>query len=162
MSKFNIGDKIVYPAHGVAEILNIEVRTVGGNQQIFYVLSILENSMRVMIPETNINQVGIREIVSSEEANTVFEILKKREKSAESPTWNRRHKEYLEKIKSGSAFEVAKVLRDLFLLKNDKELSFGERKMLDTAKSLLVRELSISLGISHEEVENKFRSIFRF
>lgn len=161
MIKFNVGDKVVYPAHGVAEVLSIEVRDMGGSQQTFYVLSILENSMRVMVPTSNVDQVGMREIVSSEEADKVFEVLKKREKTVESTTWNRRHREYLEKIKSGSVFEVAKVLRDLYVLKGDKELSFGERKMLDTARSLLVRELSLSKGISHEEVETKFRTIFR-
>ncbi len=162
MAKFNVGDKVVYPAHGVAEILSIEIRTINNNQQTFYILSILENSMRVMVPENNIDQIGIREIVSIKEADAVFEILKKREKIAESATWNRRHREYLEKIKSGSIFEVAKVLRDLCILKNDKELSFGERKMLDTVKSLLIRELSLSKGVTHDEIETKLRAIFHF
>ncbi|MDA0713444.1 MAG: CarD family transcriptional regulator [bacterium] len=162
MSKFNVGDKVVYPAHGVAEIISVETRTIGGNQQSFYVLNILENGMRVMVPTANVDQVGMREIVSADEADRVFEVLKKREKIAESTTWNRRHREYMDKIKTGSVFEVAKVLRDLYVLKSDKELSFGERKMLDTARSLLVREISISKGISQEEVETKFRTIFRF
>ena len=162
MSKFNVGDKVVYPAHGVAEIISVETRTIGGNQQSFYVLNILENGMRVMVPTANVDQVGMREIVSADEADRVFEVLKKREKIAESTTWNRRHREYMDKIKTGSVFEVAKVLRDLYVLKSDKELSFGERKMLDTERSLLVREISISKGISQEEVETKFRTIFRF
>lgn len=161
MAKFNLGDKVVYPAHGVAEIVGIEASNIAGNQHDFYVLNILENGMRVMVPKANVDQVGMREIVSSDEADKVFEVLKKREKMVESTTWNRRHREYMEKIKTGSVFEVAKVLRDLYVLKNDKELSFGERKMLDTARSLLVREISLSKGISQEEVEIKFRAIFR-
>jgi len=161
MVTFNIGDNVVYPAHGVAEVMGIETRDIGGSPQSFYVLSILENGMRVMVPTGNVEQVGVRDIVSSDEADRVFEVLKKREKIAESTTWNRRHREYMDKIKTGSVFEVAKVLRDLYVLKGDKELSFGERKMLDTAKSLLVREISISKGISQEEVETKFRTIFR-
>ncbi len=161
MAKYNVGDKVVYPAHGVAEVMSIESRSIGGSQQTFYVLNVLDNGMRVMVPTANVDQVGMRDIVSSDEADRVFEVLKKREKMAESTTWNRRHREYMEKIKTGSVFEVAKVLRDLYVLKSDKELSFGERKMLDTAKSLLVREISLSKGITQEEVETKFRTIFR-
>lgn len=161
MVRFNIGDKVVYPAHGVAEVVSIESREIGGLERAFYVLNILENGMRVMVPTANVDQVGMREIVSSDEADKVFEVLKKREKMVESTTWNRRHREYMEKIKTGSVFEVAKVLRDLYVLKGDKELSFGERKMLDTARSLLVREISLSKGITQEEVEDRFRSIFR-
>ena len=161
MVRFNVGDNVVYPAHGVAEVMGIETRDIGGSEQSFYVLSILENGMRVMVPTINVEQVGVRDIVSSDEADRVFEVLKKREKMGESTTWNRRHREYMDKIKTGSVFEVAKVLRDLYVLKSDKELSFGERKMLDTAKSLLVREISMSKGITQEEVETKFRTIFR-
>lgn len=161
MSQFKVGDKVVYPAHGVAEIVSIETRDIGGQPLAFYMLNILENGMRVMVPTSNVDQVGMRDIVSSDEADKVFDVLKKREKMVESTTWNRRHREYMEKIKTGSLFEVAKVLRDLYVLKNDKELSFGERKMLDTARSLLVREISLSKGITHEEVETKFKAIFR-
>ncbi len=162
MATFKVGDKVVYPAHGVAEVVSIEKRDIGGDLQMFYMLKIMENGMRVMVPMTNVDQVGMREIVSSDEADKVFDVLKKREKMMESTTWNRRHREYMDKIKTGSVFEVAKVLRDLYVLKGDKELSFGERKMLDTARSLLVREISISKGITQEEVETKFRAIFRF
>lgn len=161
MARFKVGDKVVYPVHGVAEIVSIEMREIGGNPLSFYMLNILENGMRMMVPTSNVDQVGMRDIVSSDEADRVFDVLKKREKMVESTTWNRRHREYMEKIKTGSLFEVAKVLRDLYVLKNDKELSFGERKMLDTARSLLVREISLSKGITHEEVETKFKAIFR-
>ena len=161
MVQFKVGDKVVYPVHGVAEIVSIETRDIGGSPLAFYMLNILENGMRMMVPTSNVEQVGIRDIVSSDEADRVFDVLKKREKMVESTTWNRRHREYMEKIKTGSLFEVAKVLRDLYVLKNDKELSFGERKMLDTARSLLVREISLSKGITHEEVETKFKAIFR-
>lgn len=158
---FAVGDKVVYPAHGVAEVVSIEEREIGGNALHFYVLRVMENGMRVMVPTSNADQIGLREIVTSDEADQVFDVLKKREKITESVTWNRRYREYMEKIKTGSIFEVAKVLRDLYVLKGDKELSFGERKMLDTARSLLVREISLSKGMTQEEVETKFRTIFR-
>jgi CarD family transcriptional regulator len=161
MAQFKVGDKVVYPVHGVAEVVSIETREIGGQKTAFYMLNILENGMRMMVPTSNVGQVGMRDLVSSDEADRVFDVLKKREKMVESTTWNRRHREYMEKIQTGSLFEVAKVLRDLYVLKNDKELSFGERKMLDTARSLLVREISLSKGITHEEVETKFKAIFR-
>jgi CarD family transcriptional regulator len=91
----------------------------------------------------------------------VFSILKEKETTiGNSQTWNRRYREYMEKIRTGSVFEVAEVLRDLYLLKFDKELSFGERKMLDTARTLLVKELSIAKNVKEEAVEAELKSIF--
>jgi CarD family transcriptional regulator len=161
MDTFKVGDKAVYPAHGVAEVVSIERKEISGHEMTFYVLKILDNGMKVMIPTSNVKAVGMREIISSDEADEVFKILRKKEKVVESTTWNRRYREYMEKIKTGSVFEVAKVLRDLYLLKGDKDLSFGERKMLDTARSLLVKEISISKQMSEEEVETEFRTIFK-
>jgi CarD family transcriptional regulator len=162
MDTFKVGDKAVYSAHGVAEVIAIERKAISGQgEQTFYVLRILDNGMKVLIPTSNVKTVGMREIISPEEADEVFRILRKKEKVVESTTWNRRYREYMEKIKTGSVFEVAKVLRDLYLLKGDKDLSFGERKMLDTARSLLVKEISIAKGMSEEEVEREFKTIFK-
>src|SRR5687768_5243686 len=154
---FQIGDKAVYPAHGVAEITGIESHAVGGDKQTFYILRILDNGVKVMIP-TSTN--GLRGIMSPKEVEKVFVVLKEKEISVESTTWNRRYREYKDKIDSGDPKQIAEVLRDLYLLKNDKDLSFGERKMLDTAKSLLVKELSIARGLDEDEVENEFTQIF--
>jgi CarD family transcriptional regulator len=154
---FQIGDKAVYPAHGVAEITGIESHEVGGDKQTFYILRILDNGVKVMIP-TNAN--GLREIMSQKEVDAVFEVLREKEISVESTTWNRRYREYKDKIDSGDPKQIAEVLRDLYLLKNDKDLSFGERKMLDTAKSLLVKELSIARGLDEDDVEAEFVTIF--
>lgn len=154
---FQIGDKAVYPAHGVAEVTGIESHVVGGDKQTFYILRILENGVKVMIPTaTN----GLREIMSPNEVEEVFTVLREKEISVESTTWNRRYREYKDKIDSGEPKQIAQVLRDLYLLKNDKDLSFGERKMLDTAKSLLVKELSIAREIEEEAVEAQFSQIF--
>ena len=161
MFQFREGDKVVYPAQGVAEITGTETRDIGGEELDFYVLNIIENNMRVMVPMTNVEQVGVRSIMSEDQADNVFNVLKKREKICEGSTWSRRHREYMEKVKTGSAEEVARVLRDLYVLKADKELSFGERKMLDRAKSLLVHEISISKGIPQDEVESRFQEIFQ-
>jgi CarD family transcriptional regulator len=161
MATFKIGDKVVYPAHGVAEVDKIEKKSIGGFEQSFYVLRLLDSGMTLMVPTANEEQVGMRPVVQEEEADKVFDVLKKREKITDGTTWNRRHREYMEKIKTGSVFEVAKVLRDLYVLKGDKELSFGERKMLDTARSLLMLEISIAKNISVDDVENRFKQIFR-
>jgi CarD family transcriptional regulator, regulator of rRNA transcription len=154
---FQIGDKAVYPAHGVAEVTGIEKHQVGGDEQTFYILRILDNGVKVMIP-TGAN--GLREIMSNDEVDEVFEVLKEKEISVESTTWNRRYREYKDKIDSGDPKQIAEVLRDLYLLKNDKDLSFGERKMLDTAKALLVKELSIAREMDEDEVEAEFTQIF--
>jgi CarD family transcriptional regulator, regulator of rRNA transcription len=157
---FRIGDKAVYPAHGVAEITGIESKEISGAKQTFYILRILENGMRIMVPMKNVAAVGLRQVVNKSEVKEVYDILKSREVSVEGQTWNRRYREYMEKIKTGSVFEIAEVLRDLSLLKHDKDLSFGERKMLDTAKSLLVKELAVAKSTKEEKIERELNDIF--
>lgn len=157
---FKIGDKAVYPAHGVGEVTGIEECELYGTKQTFYVLRILENDMKIMIPINNVRQVGLRQVINNEEADNVFSILKERSINMDNTTWNRRYREYMEKIKTGSIFEVAEVLRDLSLLKHDKDLSFGERKMLDTARNLLIKELAIAKSMKEDEVEKEFQRIF--
>ena len=157
---FSAGDMAVYPAHGVGLIETIETQTIGGIDQSFYVMRILDNDMTIMIPTATSGNVGLRAIISSDEVKKVLDILKERDVKITAQTWNRRYREYMEKIKTGSVFEVAVVLRDLFLLKEDKELSYGERKMLDTAKSLLVKELSIAKQMAEEKVEKQIENIF--
>jgi CarD family transcriptional regulator len=104
--------------------------------------------------------VGLREIISEEDVKQVYTILREKDISVDSTTWNRRYREYMEKIKTGSVFEIAEVLRDLYLLKGDKDLSFGERKMLDTARSLLIKELSLARVCTEDEIESDLKKIF--
>lgn len=156
---FNVGDLAVYPAHGVGKIESIETKSIGGDKQNFYIMRILENDMKIMIPIQNAETVGLRPLIDPEELSSIYDILQKKEISVNGATWNRRYREYMEKIKTGSIYELAEVLRDLNVLKEDKELSFGERKMLDTAKTLLVKELSIVQGLSEEQVEEKIREV---
>lgn len=158
---FDVGEMAVYPAHGVGVIESIEQRSVGEMaQQSFYVMKILNNNMVIMIPTATSNNVGLRSIISSTEVDDVFSILQEKDVEIGSQTWNRRYREYMEKIKSGSLFEVAAVLRDLYLLQEDKDLSYGERKMMDTAKGLLVKELSIAEQTEECQVEEKIEQIF--
>jgi CarD family transcriptional regulator len=152
---FKRGDLAVYPAHGVGKIEAIESKNIGGNKQDYYIMRILDNDMKIMIPIQNAATVGLRPLINQEQVPNIYDILKTREISVNSATWNRRYREYMEKIKTGSVYELAEVLRDLNVLKEDKELSFGERKMLDTAKNLLIKELSIVQNISEDEVEGE-------
>ncbi len=157
---FRVGDKAVYPAHGVAEITGIERREISGTEQTFYILRILENGMRIMVPMKNAGAVGLRAVVGKQEVKEVYDILRSKEVSVDGQTWNRRYREYMEKIKTGSVFEIAEVLRDLSLLKFDKDLSFGERKMLDTAKNLLIKELAVAKGAKEEKIARELEEIF--
>lgn len=144
MTQFKVGDHAVYPGHGVGRIDKIETKEILGSKHQFFSVIILDTGMKVMIPAANIKSVGLRPLMNREEATQVVEILKDKNVKIDTQTWNRRYREYMEKIKTGSVVEIAQVLRDLYMLKVDKELSFGEKKMLETAKSLLLKELNLA------------------
>ena len=157
---FKVGDLAVYPAHGVGLIERIETQEISGCRQDFYVMRILDNGMIIMIPTNNVENVGLREIIEHAEVATLYSILKKRDVPIDNQTWNRRYREYMDKIKTGSVFEVAEVYRDLLILKVEKDLSFGERKMLDTARNLLVKEISLAKKVGEEQVEEELDKMF--
>src|SRR5215831_16128209 len=157
---FNVGDKAVYPAHGVAEVVGLETREIGGAKQTFYILRILDTGMKVMIPTRNVGAVGLREVISEDDVKEVYSILKSKEIAVEGQTWNRRYREYMDKIKTGSVFEIAEVLRDLCVLRGSKELSFGERKMMETARGLLTKELALAKGVGEEKIGAEIDAIF--
>jgi CarD family transcriptional regulator len=157
---FSVGDKAVYPAHGVAEVVGLETREIGGNKQTFYILKILDTGTKIMIPTRNVSAVGLREVIADKEVKVVYSILKSKEIAVEGQCWNRRYREYMDKIKTGSVFEIAEVLRDLSVLRTSKELSFGERKMLDTARQLLVKELAIAKNTKETKIEQEIDKIF--
>ena len=158
---FKVGDKAVYPGQGVGEVMGIEHKEVAGQRQSFYVLRILDNGMKVMVPTTAVAQVGLRRVMSKVEADKVLDTMKKREVAVDLQPWSRRFRAYTEMIKSGSPHEVAKVLRDMYRLKFDKELSFGERRLLDQAKSLLMKELAAAKGVTEPELQAKVDEMFR-
>lgn len=157
---FKVGDKAVYPAQGVTEILGIESKSISGRDQIFYVLRVLDTDKKIMIPLNKVESVGLRPVIGPAKVEKVFEILHERDVALDNQTWNRRYRRYLEKIKTGSVFDVAEVLRDLYLLKFDKTLSFGERKMLDTARLLLVKELAIATERSEDSITDEIEAMF--
>ena len=157
---FEIGDKAVYPGHGVGIIEAIEAKQIVGKTQTFYILRILDNGMTIMIPQDNVEAVRLRGVIRKIEVRKVIHILKDRDVTIDNQTWNRRYREYMEKINTGSIYEIAEVLRDLHLLKAEKELSFGERKIMDMAKNLLVKELAIVRNVKESDVLREIKTIF--
>ncbi|QQR90314.1 MAG: CarD family transcriptional regulator [Myxococcales bacterium] len=159
-SSFKVGDKAVHPAHGVGEVTSIEIREIAGHKKNFYIMKIFENGMKVMVPTDGAQRAGLRAIISRKDAGKVLDVLKSDDIAVEAQPWNRRHREYMEMLTSGSPFKVACVLRDILRIKTSKELSFGERRILDQAKGLLVRELAIARRCSEAKVESDIQSIF--
>jgi CarD family transcriptional regulator len=149
----------VHPAHGVGEVTGIEKRDLGGSLNIFYVLRIMDTGLKVMIPVRATAQVGLRRIMSKKEADKVLDVLQAPEVAVDIQPWNRRFRAYTEMLKSGSPFEIAKVLRDMSRLKFDKDLSFGERRLLDQAKSLLVKELALAKQMQLGAMEGEISQI---
>lgn len=158
---FKVGEKAVYPAQGVGEIISIETRDINGSKETFYVMKILKTESKILIPTKKAKEEGLRKIISKDKIKDIYTILKSKNVSPISKkTWNRRYREYMDKIKTGSVFEVAEVIRDLSRLKAQKDLSFGERKMLDTARNLLINELSIVKNTNEETIVQEIKSIF--
>jgi CarD family transcriptional regulator len=157
---FRIGAKVVYPGHGVGLIEGIEEKSIQGFAREFFMLRILENNMMIMIPTDNVASLGLRPLMSKETVSKVYRILRTKKPIGDLTHWNRRYREYHEKIKTGSILEIAKILRDLLALKSEKELSFGERAMLDTARNLLVKELAIASKNPEEKILADLRAMF--
>ena len=158
--KFKVGDKAVYPAQGVAEVILIEEKDIAGSRQKFYVLRILDTDRKILVPVANAGAVGLRQVINEPEIREIFDILRERTIAFDNQTWNRRYRGFMDKIKTGSIYDVAEVLRDLYRLKTDKQLSFGERRMLDTARSLIVKEIAIARGQTEENVKAEIEAIF--
>lgn len=155
---FNIGDYAVCPGHGVGQVIAVEDKELGGQTKSFYTLKILANGMNVMVPVDSEN--GIRPLVENQVINNVYDLLKDHDVALDNSTWNRRYREYMNKIKTGSLIEIAEVLRALFLLKSKKNLSFGEKKMLDQCRELIAQEIALSKGGNKEEVNKEINSCF--
>ena len=158
---FRVKEMAVYPAQGVAEVVGIEEKEISGHPMRFYVLRIVDTDMRIMVPVSKAHEVGLRPIIGDDEIKEVYSILKEKEIHIDKQTWNRRYRGFMEKIKTGSLFEVAEVYRDLYRLKSTKTLSFGERRMLDTAKNLIVKELAVAKKIGEAKMEREIEQLFR-
>lgn len=145
-----VGDKAVYPGHGVGKITSIEDKDVMGNRLTFYSLEIMETKTKIMIPKNRLKSTGVRPIASKQQAKEVMCFISdtkaedaKSKKSGKN--WQKRHQAYMDKIKTGSIYEIAKVIRTLNQIKEGKELSYGEKRMMDKAKNILYSELSLTM-----------------
>ncbi len=156
---FKIGEYAVCPGHGVGQICDIEERDLGGETKNYYIIKIIANGMTVMVPTDS--QTGIRGLVDDKEVEEVYGLLSDHDIQVDNSTWNRRYREYMIKIKTGSLTEIAEVLRDLFLLKSRKNLSFGEKKMLEQCRELIAQEISISGGDETTSIKTKIDSCFQ-
>lgn len=159
---FNVGDKVVYPMHGAGIIDAIEEKDILGEKQAYYILK-MPGEVKVMVPTAKAEQVGVRNIINKSEAEKVFTVLESNETEM-SMNWNKRYRDNMDKMKSGSIYEVADVVRNLSFKQKEKGLSTGEKKMLNNAKQILVSELVLTEHSSQDEieemVENKINTSF--
>ncbi len=149
---FKIGDKVVYPMHGAGIIEAIEEKEVLGEKRKYFIMRLPIGDMKVMVPVDNVEDVGIRDIVDEDGYKDVMSILRD-DRSAMPQNWNRRYRANMDRIKSGDIFEVAAVVRNLLLLDREKGLSTGERKMLSSAKQMLLSEMVLVTDSDIESVE---------
>ena len=159
---FQINELVVYPAQGVGRIERIESQEISGTNAEYYIVRILSNSVTLMVPVKNATNVGLRHVCSLRNGQEVFESLKDRSEFTgyTGQNWNRRYREYSEKLKSTDLADVAYVLKELFLIGMDKELSFGERRLLEQAMTLVSMELAFALGREQADVKVDINEMF--
>jgi CarD family transcriptional regulator len=151
-SRFQVGDQAVYPTHGVADVVQIEARTLGPQTLGFYHLKVRGTGLKIIVPVEKAEENGMRPVAGESDLHELYELLADHEIPSDRQTWNRRYRGFMEKIRTGSLFEVGEVYRDLSLLKSTKSLSHGERQMLRTARELLVREVATAQAAPEEKV----------
>lgn len=159
IKEYKKGDIVVYPGHGVGQVDAVQVKKVGGEEHKFLEIIINDTGMKVMVPTSQADSVGLRKVVPKKTVTEVYTIIKDRKAKVVSQTWNRRHREYLQKIKTGSLIEIAEVIRDLLILSSGKSLSFGEKKMMDVAQNLLVNEISIVKSRPQEKILDEIQTL---
>lgn len=157
---FKIGDMAVYPTQGVGVVEDIEVREYSGHSQKFYILRIVDSDMKIMIPVSNVSNVGMRRLIDQQRITGVFDALAEPSNGGKVASWSRRQREYNDKLKTGDLLEVAHVLRDLYQIGTGKELSYGEKKVLEQARKLLVTEVALAEGAKEAQVEQRLENIF--
>ena len=159
--QFEVGDKAVVPSHGVGIVKEIREVDVDGAMYKMYIIKILDNGLTYSVPVDNLGANGIREVIPPEAVEKVYEVLRDQDTPAKKETWNRRYREYMNKIKTGDPLEVAAVLRELSKLKAEKTLSFGERKMYDQAHGLIVQEVAVARDVDEDEIRGEIEAIFQ-
>lgn len=151
---FQTGDKIVHPMHGAGVVDSIVEKKVNGVTRQYYILKLPMGSMLVMIPVETSTEIGVRAVVDREEAERIMDAIPTIEVEMDQ-NWNRRYRENMARLKSGDLFEVARVVKSLMHRDGARGLSTGERKMLHSAKQILISELVLSQSSSYEAIENR-------
>ena len=159
--EFQVGEKAVYPGHGVGVITDIQKFEIEDIVSEVYVLRILDNGLTISVPLQNASALGMRRVMSAEQVKKAYETLKDWDVPPDKQTWNRRFRQYTAQLHTGDPIEVSKVLRDLSLLRKKKPLSFGERKMYDKAHTLLVQEIAVTRDIDEDTIASEIESIFK-
>ncbi|MGI5971503.1 MAG: CarD family transcriptional regulator [Oscillospiraceae bacterium] len=155
---YSVGDKIVHPMHGAGVIDSIVEKRMNGVNRTYYVLKLQVGNMTVMIPTDNCEDIGVRSVVCPDEAEEIINSMADIEVDM-TQNWNRRYRENMIRIKSGDLIEVARVIKGLMARDGEKGLSTGERKMLHSAKQILISEIVLSQGCSFEEVEERINAV---
>ncbi|GAB4215035.1 MAG: hypothetical protein OHK0013_40240 [Sandaracinaceae bacterium] len=159
--EFRVGETVVYPARGVADIVAVEDKDIGGRRQSFYVLRVHDTEQKILVPVNNAAQIGLRRPISEAQVREIFRILKVTDVPLDTQTWNRRYRGFVEKLATGSVFAVAEVLRDLSRVKIIKDgLSFSERQMLERARGLIVKEIAVARAKPEDAVRQQIEAIF--
>ena len=160
---FKVGNKAVYPAHGVVQVKAVEAKEICGTKKDFYILQVVDSDVTVMVPTDNAQTVGLRPVITKRQITKIYDILKTKIKNSNhqngSQSWNKRYREYSDKLKSGDIFEVAVVLRDINHLQKDKDLSFGEKRIMDSARTLLIKEISIAKNLKEDSVTKEIEKL---
>jgi len=159
---FSLKDKVVYPGHGVAEIVRVVEKQVGQKKNSFLELKFLNKCMMILVPVENIDSVGVRPLISDQNIDDVFDIISQPVRGytgARTTNWSKRNKEYLGKLRTGDLREIGMIYRDLKQMAQRKELSFGERNLLDTTESLLAEEISIVQNVTQDKIVKHVRSL---
>lgn len=159
---FSVGELVVYPAQGVGKVEKVEEQDVGGAKTKFYIVRILSNNVTLMVPVSNADNVGLRSVSDEKRGIEILNYLEDRSDFTgySGQNWNRRYREYSDKLKSKSLVDVAYVLKELFLISKDKELSFGERRLLEQAMGLITMELSYALSVDQSQAKSKVEQLF--
>ena len=148
---FNVGDKVVYPMHGAGTIESIEEKDILGEKQSYYIIK-MPGEVKVMVPTAKAEGIGVRDVINEETAGKVFKVLTT-DSTEMSMNWNKRYRDNMEKMKSGDAYEIADVVRNLSFKQKEKGLSTGEKKMLLNAKQILISELTLAKNAKKEDIE---------
>jgi len=155
---FKLHDLAVHPSHGVGEVVAIEQKAIGGGPPTEFYVLLVQGGSKVIVPVKSAQALGLRQIMTATEADAILDTIRSKEVAVKVEPWSRRFRIYQEMVKSKSLHEVAKVMRDMHRLRGSKNLSFGEQNLLDKAKGLLLRELSLAKRVTEQELEGQLEA----